>query len=252
MPVLFLVMRLDQAIATRFPGISRRKARELLSQHRVLVNERPVSVASREVEPNDRIAMVDAETELPAIQTTDAWIAVDKPAGLAVQPDRERARRSVEELLRVQLKRHNTPHELYVVHRLDTGTSGVVLFARTQPAAASLSRLFAEGEMRKTYIALVEGTIPDAITIETPIRDKSAITHVRPIRRSEHGTLVEIEIETGRTHQIRIHLSSIGHPVAGDRRYGSTINMPRLMLHAWKLEHPTVGALESAIPPEFV
>lgn len=245
-------MRLDQAIAARFPGTSRRKARELLSQHRILLNDRPVSVASREVGPADRIAIVHADPDLAILRQSESWIAVDKPAGLAVQPDRERARRSVEELLRIQLKRSGDSHNLYVVHRLDTGTSGVVLFARTQPAAAELSRLFSEGAMKKTYVAMVEGVLDSVITINTPIRDRKALTHVRPLRSGANGTVVEVEIETGRTHQIRIHLASIGHPVAGDRRYGSTINTPRLMLHAWKLEHPSVGTLESPVPPDFV
>ncbi|HEU4521651.1 MAG TPA: RNA pseudouridine synthase, partial [Thermoanaerobaculia bacterium] len=88
--------------------------------------------------------------------------------------------------------------------------------------------------------------------ITTPIDGKPALTIVRPLRKVEHGTLVEIDLRTGRTHQIRIHLASIAHPVAGDRRYGSTINLPRLMLHAWRIEHAEIGAIEAPIPPEFV
>jgi len=245
-------MRLDQAIAARFPNISRRKARELLSQHRVLVNERPVSVASRTVAPTDRIVVVDAPGELRILESTDQWLAVDKPAGLAIQPDRERTRRSVEELLRLQLKREGVPHELYLVHRLDTGTSGVVVFARSRNAAANLSAAFAEGAMRKVYVAVVEGLVDSAMTIDSPVREKPALTLVRPLRPSQFGTLVEAEPKTGRTHQIRVHLSSIKHPVVGDRRYGSTVNAPRLMLHAQRLEHPLIGSIESPVPPDFV
>ena len=245
-------MRLDQAIASRFPEISRRKARELLSQHRVLVNERPVSVASRIVAPADRIVIVNEPDELRILAATDRWLAVDKPAGLAIQPDRERARRSVEELLRVQLKRDGAPHQLFLVHRLDTGTSGVVVFARSREVAAELSAAFAGGAMRKLYVAVVEGQVTDAVTIDTPVREKSALTLVRPLRSSQFGTLIEAEPKTGRTHQIRVHLASIRHPVAGDRRYGSTINAPRLMLHAHRLEHPLIGSVESPVPPDFV
>lgn len=245
-------MRLDQAIAARFPDISRRKARELLSAHRILVNERPVSVASREVGPGDRIVVIDAPPDLRVITKTDAWIAIDKPAGLAVQPDRERARRSVEELLRVQLKRSGEPASLYVVHRLDTGTSGVVVFARTPIAAAALSEAFANGEIDKRYIAVAEGLIDRELTLDSDVRGKNALTIIRPIRSLENGTLVEADLKTGRTHQIRVHLANAGHPVVGDRRYGSTINAPRLMLHAWKLRHELVGEIESPVPPEFV
>lgn len=245
-------MRVDQAIALRFPEVSRRKARELLAQHRVLVNERPVAVASREVSSSDRISLVENDSEIPIVRSTSDWLAVDKASGIAVQPDRERARRSLQELLFSQLKRNDQPHQLYVVHRIDTGTSGVVLFARSQSAAARLSALFASGDIRKTYLALVEGRLDVERVIDVPIRDRSARTAVRPVRASDAQTLVEVEIKTGRTHQIRIHLASIGHPVVGDRRYGSTVNSPRLMLHAWRLEHDQLGLVEAPVPPDFV
>ena len=217
----------------------------------MLVNERPVSVASREVAVTDRIAIVDEVPDLASIAETAEWIAIDKPSGMAVQPARDRARRSAEELLRVQLKQRAASPELYLVHRIDTGTSGVVLFARTREAAATLSRLFAEREMRKVYLAVAEGVIETSLTIDTPIDNREAATTIRPLGASDLGTLVEAEIHTGRTHQIRVHLASIGHPVVGDRRYGSTVNAQRLMLHAWKLEHSSFGTLEAPIPAHF-
>lgn len=245
-------MRIDQAIALRFPGVSRRKARELLAQHRVLLNERPVAVASREVSSSDRISLVENDAEISIVRSTSDWLAVDKRSGISVQPDRERERRSLQELLFSQLKRSDQPHPLYVVHRIDTGTSGVVLFARSQAAAARLSALFASGHIRKTYLALVEGRLDVELVIDTPIRDRSASTAVRPLRATDTETLVEVEIKTGRTHQIRIHLASIGHPVIGDRRYGSTVNSARLMLHAWRLEHDQLGVVEAPVPPDFL
>lgn len=234
-------MRLDQAIAARFPEISRRKARELISQKRVLVNERRVAVASREVADADRITIVDEEPEIAVIASSNDWIAIDKPAGMPTQPPRDRKVRSAEELLRIQYG------EIYLVHRLDTPTSGVVLFARTRAAAARLSELFARGAMQKIYLALADGAIGSEQKIESPIEGREATTIVRPLRQLGGKTLVEAEILTGRTHQIRIHLASIGHPVEGDRRYGGS-NAPRLMLHAWKLRHASVGTLEAAIP----
>ncbi len=232
-------MRLDQAVAARFPAISRRQARELIAERRVLVNERPVAIASREVRERDRIAVLD-DTSLEIIKVTEGFVAVNKPAGMPTQPTRDRKQQSLEELLRAQFR------SIYLVHRLDTPTSGIVLFARTRDAAASLSGLFASREIRKTYLARVEGTVDHAIKIDSPIGAKDAVTYVRP--RSDG--LVEAEIQTGRTHQIRIHLASIGHPVIGDRRYGGPKAL-RLMLHAWKLEHETIGALETPIPAEL-
>jgi tRNA pseudouridine32 synthase / 23S rRNA pseudouridine746 synthase len=231
-------MRLDQAVAARHPEISRRKARELIAQRRVLVNDRPVGIASREVADDDRISIVD-DVELTIIQETPEWVAVDKPAGMPTQPPQDRSTRSLEELLRVRLG------NIWLVHRIDTPTSGVVLFARTKESAARLSELFASRAIRKTYLARIEGTI-DEQRIETPIDGKDAITIIRP----RADGLVEAEILTGRTHQIRVHLASIGHAVLGDRRYGGK-SAPRLMLHAWKLEHDMFGVLEAPPPNEL-
>jgi len=237
-------MRLDQAIASRNPGISRRKARELIAARRVLVNERSVSIASREVDADDRIAIVEDAPELTIIREREDWIAVDKPAGMPTQPTRDREQRSLEELLRLRFR------EIWLVHRLDTPTSGVVLFARSSAAAARLSALFANGEIRKTYLAILEGEVNERV-VDTPVQGKDARTTFRPLRVDGNTTLVEATIETGRTHQIRVHAQSIGHPVAGDRRYGSGGRAARLMLHAWKLEHASFGVLEAPPPTSF-
>ena len=206
------------------------------------MNDRPVAVASREVSDADRITLIEGDTELAILKETPDWIAVDKPAGLSTSPDRERKRRSLEELLRAKYR------EVFVVHRIDTGTSGVVVFARTRAAAARLSELFATRAVRKVYLALIEGTIPHELTIESAIGGKDAHTIVRPLEQRGETTLVEAEILTGRTHQIRIHLRSIERPVVGDRRYGSSMPAPRMMLHAWKLEHEELGNLVAPSP----
>jgi 23S rRNA pseudouridine1911/1915/1917 synthase len=238
-------MRLDQAVAARHPEISRRRARTLIAEHRVLVNDRPVAVASREVSERDRIAIVEDVPELAIVKETRDWIAVDKASGIATQPARDRKERSLEELLRVRYG------NVFVVHRIDTQTSGIVVFARHRQAAARLSELFASRAIRKTYLAVVEGAIECELTIESPIGGKDAHTIVRPLRRLDDRTLVEAEIFTGRTHQIRIHLRSIERPVVGDRRYGSSMPAPRMLLHAWKLAHAELGELTAPLPADF-
>jgi RluA family pseudouridine synthase len=256
--------RLDQAIAARFPGISRRKARGLLAGHRVLVNDRPVAAASRSVTDSDRIAIVDSDPEVAVLRLTADWVAVDKPCGIPAQPVRERDRRSVEELVRVALKQRKLGPDLFVVHRLDTATSGVLLFARTQAAARRLSKLFASRAMKKLYLAVVAGTLPGAMALDAPIgragenlyqtsaEGRAAQTLVRPLSSSKGLTLIEAEIVTGRTHQIRVHLASIGHPVAGDRKYGpSPVRAARPMLHAWKLAEPSIGEIVAPPPEDF-
>ncbi len=259
-------MRLDQAVAARFPHLSRRQARELIAERRVLVNERSVSIASREVHDGDRIAVIENAPQIDILKAADGFVAVNKPAGMPTQPTRDRKQRSIEEFLRAQFK------SIYLVHRIDTGASGVVVFARTRDAAASLSGLFSSRAIRKTYLLRVEGIIDHVMTIESPIGGKDAFTMVRPYgvipseardplrkrdgdpspsSRLRMTTLIEAEIQTGRTHQIRIHLASIGHPVAGDRRYGGA-KAPRLMLHAWKLDHETIGSIEAPPPDDLI
>lgn len=236
-------MRLDQAVAARYPEISRRKARELISQKRVFVNDRPVGVASREVSDRDRIKIAEELPDLDVIRETREWAAVNKPAGIPTQPARDRKQRSLEELMRVRFG------PIYLVHRVDTQTSGVVVFAKTKPAAAKLSALFAAREVKKLYLAVVEGAVARELTIETPIGEQDAHTVIRPLRQLEGMTLIEAQILTGRTHQIRIHMKSVEQPVVGDRRYGSTMTAPRMLLHAWKLDHPYFGEELVAPPP---
>lgn len=233
-------MRLDQALAARHPDLSRRKARDLIASGAVLVNGRPVRVASREVSDADVLRIVEALPPVPVIASSDEWIAVNKPAGMATQPERDRGRLSLEEILRAEHK------SIYLVHRLDTPTSGAVIFARTREAAAWLSKVFASREIRKLYLARVSPAFEKETVIDSALDGKEAVTIIRP----RDGELVEVEIKTGRLHQIRRHLSTIGHAVVGDRRYGGP-PAPRLMLHAWKLEHPRLGTIEAPPPDDL-
>jgi RluA family pseudouridine synthase len=239
-------VRLDQAVAARYPEISRRKARELIGEKRVFVNDRPVGVASREVSERDRITIAESLPDLDIIRETRDWVAVNKPPGIPTQPARDRKQRSLEELMRVRFG------PIHLVHRVDTQTSGVVVFAKGRVAAARISGMFASREVHKIYLAVVEGAVPHDLTIETPIGEKDAHTIVRPLRQLEETTLVEAEILTGRTHQIRIHMKSIERPVVGDRRYGSIMAAPRMLLHAWKLSHHYFGdELVAPVPGDF-
>src|ERR1051325_10522671 len=123
-------MRLDQAIAARFPDVSRRKARELIAAGRVLVNQRPVRIASREIDAAEQITMApDDPPALEVIASTEEWIAINKPVGMPAQPTRDRKTLSAEEILRLQHR------QIFLVHRLETPVSGVMLFARTRAAA---------------------------------------------------------------------------------------------------------------------
>lgn len=246
-------MRLDQAIASSDLGISRREAKRLLDDARVAIESKIVSSASRMIAPGTAVAILTDVPDLPLIDLRRDLVVIDKPSGLPSQPTRERDRISAVEVLAGQLKRSGESPDLYVVHRIDSGTSGVLVFGRTRSGAALLSRLFAAHEMEKVYLAKVAGLLDRERVLDEPIEregerrfrtaesGRMAETRVIPLRADARTTLVEIRISTGRTHQIRVHLASAGFPIAGDRKYGGP-NAPRLLLHAWKLSHPDLGS----------
>jgi 23S rRNA pseudouridine1911/1915/1917 synthase len=179
----------------------------------------------------------------------DALIFINKPPGLVVQ---QRMYEPDEPFLHDLVMRHTSP--AYLMQRLDRGTSGVIFFSKRSELNVRLTRQFEKKSIRKRYLAICDGEIGEAQTIDAPIAragailfavregGKRAVTHVHPRLHTPMGSLVEILLETGRTHQIRVHLSAIGHALAGDWLYGRK-NAVRPMLHAAELEmtHPLTG-----------
>ena len=205
-------------------------------------------------------------------------LALAKPAGLSSQGGRGQVH-TLDELLWAFAKSNGKRPEL--VHRLDRDTSGVIIAARTKPAAGFLGKAIMARKVSKTYRAIVAPGAPDPASgvIETPLRRdeqgreaymrlcapdhpdaESARTVYRTLARSADAALVELEPYTGRMHQLRVHLASLGRPIAGDARYGGALMLagapvPRLMLHALALEfpHPDGGTkrIEAEPPQDF-
>jgi tRNA pseudouridine32 synthase/23S rRNA pseudouridine746 synthase len=197
----------------------------------------------------------------------DNLIAVDKPEGMAAVPVRRPDGQSLLEVLAVERN-----EKLYIVHRIDRDTSGLILFARNEQAHRWLNRQFETRSVSKTYLAVVYGVIDeDQGSIDKPLRrfgsgrvavdferGKPSLTEFRVLRRGPLYTLAEAYPHTGRQHQIRVHFYSIGHPVAGDPLYGSPNSdsgVSRLMLHAWRLTLPLPDgrslSLEAPVPESF-
>lgn len=202
----------------------------------------------------------------PAILFEDEWLlALDKPAGLPTHETADQARAS----LTVFAERH-AGHRVFVHHRLDAETSGCVLFAKKAAANPGLARAFSGREVEKTYVAMVEAPAnewPTDFTIDTPLTvhtngrvsagpgGESAQTRVHVLLRRRERLLVEARPVTGRKHQIRAHLASMGAPICGDARYGGS-KAGRLLLHARELllAHPVTGQelrISSPLPSVF-
>ena len=273
--------RIDRFIAER-GGISRGVARRTLDAGGVFLDGRRCKVASRGVHPGQRIQvnLEEGGRSAAAVQPleparllyADADLAaVDKPAGVPAQATLTTDRGALPELVSALL---GSPATL--VHRLDRETSGVTVFARSPAAAAALAEAFRTGGPEKTYLALTArppsppvGRIEAALGMD-PARPglrrvssagDPAATRYRTLAIGPGGALVEARPETGRTHQIRVHLAHLRAPLLGDARYGGPrrvgeVAVPRVMLHALRLElqHPVTGAplaFEAPVPPDF-
>lgn len=260
-------LRLDQVLARRIAGLSRRRARLLVDLGGVFVDRARVKVASRPVRAGqvieavlgsvlDRAGDEAPPPEVPIVHEDADLVVVDKPAGLVTAPTPESDRGNLLDFL---TRRGAGP--VWLVHRIDRMTSGLLVFARTPEANRALGDLFARHDVEREYRAVVAG-VPTDQTIDRPIDGKRAVTHVRVLEALAGAALVSARLETGRTHQIRIHLAGIGHPVLGDAQHGGEVarrftpRPPRLALHAAVLGfvHPRTGEalrFESPLPPDL-
>jgi 23S rRNA pseudouridine1911/1915/1917 synthase len=300
--------RLDQLLAAHL-DVSRARVQQLISQEKVLVNDAPAK-ASLKLRGGESIKVLGSaerpplraipeEIPLDIIYEDDDLAIINKPAGMMVHAgagateDQRNRGTLVNALLHHFATLSAVGGEMRpgIVHRLDKETSGLILVAKNDAAHRKLAAQFAGREVKKKYIALVHGWIKkDSGTIAASIsRDRvrrirmttrqsggrEAVSHYNVVRRldspSGKFTLIDVKIDTGRTHQIRVHLSSLGHPVVGDALYGapremkagrgkqessSAISLPRNFLHAAQLEltHPRTGAalaFKSQLPEEL-
>lgn len=258
--------RLDQVLAQRIPGLSRRRARVLLDIGGVFVDGARVKMAGRPVRAGQTVlahlggALQRATNEvgqaardrdaaqLPrftVVHKDDDIVVVDKPAGLLTAPTPESDRNNLADLLARGVA---GPGPLFVVHRLDLQTSGVLVFARSELANRVLSERFRVHDIEREYLCVAAGAFPDTIrSLNQPISGRRAVTQVCIEERLRGATLLRLRLLTGRTHQIRIHLHGVGHTVLGDpdRRppRPGLPPPPRMALHATKLgfAHPVSG-----------
>ena len=291
--------RLDNFLMRHLKGVPKTHVYRIIRSGEVRVNKGRASAEQR-VETGDLVrlppvrisAQVQAKADAPAparefpvLMEDEAMMAIDKPAGVAVHGGSGVSFGVIEQLRRARPVSTN----LELVHRLDRETSGVLLVAKKRSALKHLQDQFRDRETGKTYMALVLGLWPSnkkvidlplmKYTVDTGVGEGErrvkvvgkddpngmrSITLVRVARTVGPFTLLEVTIKTGRTHQIRVHLASQGHPIAGDDKYGEfeknkqlqKMGLKRMFLHAWQLkfQHPQSGrlvSLQAPLPPEL-
>jgi len=289
--------RLDNFLLRHLKGVPKTHVYRIIRTGEVRINKGRVNADTR-VQTGDmvrlppvRVATVDASApvapgrEFPVLMEDEQMMAIDKPAGVAVHGGSGVSFGVIEQLRQAR----PGARMLELVHRLDRDTSGVLLIAKKRSALTRLQDQFRDRETGKTYMALVKGQWPsNKKVIDLPLQRyliangagegerrvriaakddanaQRAITLVRVSRLVGDYSLLEVTIKTGRTHQIRVHLSSQGYPIVGDDKYGdfelnkrlAALGMKRMFLHAWRLQfiHPQTGrseTVEAALPDEL-
>jgi 23S rRNA pseudouridine1911/1915/1917 synthase len=265
-------VRLDAALVARGLARSRSEAQRMIGEGRVRVDGRS-RPKSHEVSGAEKLVLLDPAQPGPAqaepapfrlVHEDEHLLVVDKPAGVVVHPGAGCRSGTLVQALAGRAGGGPDPERPGIVHRLDRDTSGLLVVARTDEAHARLVAMMKAREMERRYLALVDGR-PDARsgTIDAPLgRDRArrivqstdtdsprpAVTHFEVEEALPRTTLLDVRLETGRTHQIRAHLAAIGHPVCGDARYGGgpagkRLGLTRQYLHARRLmfRHPITG-----------
>lgn len=274
---------LDRLVRGLNPGSTWAQARRVIQTGKVWVDDRVETDVTSIVRPGQRVEIrmrTPRAHDLPVdslIYVDRQVIVVRKPPGISTVPYDPRDRGTLEQLLERHMARKGArSRSVLVVHRLDKETSGLLVFARTREAQRDLKHQFRLHTVTRQYVALAEGRVAAATfrsrlvtdrgdgrrgSTSNPRLGREAITHVRPLEFLSGASLLECRLETGRTHQIRIHLSEAGHPLLGERVYSTgdrrpRISAPRLMLHARELgfRHPTTQRplfFEEAPPADF-
>ncbi|MDW0115799.1 RluA family pseudouridine synthase [Sporosarcina thermotolerans] len=264
--------RIDKALSTYNPEWSRTQIQQWVKDGAILVNEEQVK-ANYKVKTGDIIVVVEPELEeldivaedldLEIVYEDSDVLVVNKPRGMVVHPAPGHSRGTLVNGLMHQvndLSGINGVMRPGIVHRIDKDTSGLLMVAKNDQAHVSLVNQLVDKSVTRVYTALVHGHIPhDQGTIDAPIgrdprdrqsmtiidKGKHAVTHFNVLERFGDFTLVECRLETGRTHQIRVHMKYIGHPLAGDPKYGpkKTIDFNGQVLHAGTIgfKHPKTG-----------
>ncbi len=264
-----------------FPDMPRTRRKQMLRNECVLVDGLSVTKHDFQLSAGNQVSVVSESKQgvkvalgLSVIFEDHHLIVIDKPAGLLTVGTEKEKTRTAYSLLSSYVKTQNRNNKVFIVHRLDRDTSGVLVFARNTSLRDELQQNWHGPDHVREYAALVSGKVDQSGgTVESWLKENAnlqvfssnrredgqhAITHWKLERQNDQFSLLKVTPETGRRNQIRVHMSDIGHPIVGDRRYGDGANpIGRLGLHATRLafQHPLSGEIlefKSSIPRDFI
>lgn len=273
---------LMQFLLDKMGGMKRNSVKIMLSHRQVMVNGAVTTFYATALTKGDVVEISSARgnielthPKLKLLYEDEAIIVVEKKEGLLTVLTGVKEETTAFSILKNHVQKSSMRNRIFVVHRLDRETSGILMFAKSKEIQLRLQENWHTAVTGRNYVAVVDGAVEkehDTVVSWLSENEKSlkvhssktddggqqAITHYRRIKSNENFSLVELNLETGRKNQIRVHMQSIGHPVAGDKKYGSTTNpLGRLALHARLLEfyHPVTEKLirfETPVPRKFL
>lgn len=261
------------------PSKSHNAVKGILKRGQVVVNDKPTTQFDDALKPGDlvqirdRVASASVKLKgLKILHEDDDLIVIDKESGLLSMGSKQERQMTAYRQLMEYVQSIHPNNRVFIVHRLDRDTSGVMIFARSKMIQQRLQKAWTEAVQERSYIALVEGVMKKDGTITSwltedktfmmhsspkPNHGQKAITHYKVLKTNRKFSLLKVNLDTGRKNQIRVHMQDLGHPIVGDKKYGSEVNsINRLGLHAnaIKFKHPTSGKVmrfESEVPASF-
>lgn len=268
------------SLLANLPQKNRKILKAVLRDNQVSVDGETVSQFDHGLTPGqcvevswDRAVSVEHPRELNIIHIDKDLIVIDKPSGLLTIATEKEKRKTAYSMLSDYVKVENADNKIFIIHRIDRETSGLLMFARSEKVKQQIQETWTSTISQRTYIGVVEGVVepPEGTIIswlkeskafivyssQNPKNGKKAVTRYRKIKGNRDLSLLQINLETGRKHQIRVHMQDIKHPIIGDKKYGSTFNpIGRMGLHAQVLAfmHPTTGEscrFDTGIPAKF-
>lgn len=242
---------------------SKNTIKNLLKNGNIYVNGKVITKYNYLVKDSDKVDIRNKVNDIDIIYEDKNIIIVNKPYNmLTISTEKEREK-TLYHIVSDYVKRGNKSNKIFIVHRLDKDTSGLVMFSKNEKTKSLLQNNW--DKVNREYIAIVEGKINSNGVIKTKLDEKNgrvfssnsgkvAITKYNRLKFNDKYSLLNIKIETGRKHQIRVHLSELGYPIVGDKKYGNTNPIKRMTLHAYKLEFILYGrnySFEVDIPNSF-